>query len=300
MGLFFMWLILLSCLALSLADETWDTPQRGRQNNISDEDLVWMWYFDGFLEGELDNEHLLEYYGCPYFNEEEGIEQETDAGDGTSISSSDIQPYSTIPDNDTWRLFEKAYYSALYLELPDESSESSDDSRRGMRIPVEVRYKPGQGRGVHATTFVPEGTTVWTPSHTATFVNERADAHIRFRMPSYRRFIRYLYDDYLSKKAEFETAHNWACDAVMWTWVQYLTVDKRGIPSVLCVAFDMGSLFNNAKDDDDAENLDDENEAQMLVKKFKIQPFGLPLTTNLCTLNGMVASRDILPGEGKA
>ena len=300
------WCILLICLAaLSLAEEDfyWHPPPGDHQNKIADEDLAWMWYFDGFLSGELDNEYLLKHYGCAYFNEVDGIEEDSSAPNqkDESISSSEIEPYSTIPNADTWRLFEEAYFSALYLDLSRESSESLDhDALRGMRIPHEVLYEPGIGRGVHATTFVPKGTTVWTPSHTATFVNERHDAHIRFRMPAYRRFIQYLHEDYLSKKDENETAHNWVCDALMWTWVQYTIIQNRSMPHALCVAFDVGSMFNNAMEDDDAENLDDEPEAQMLVKKFEIEPFGLPLTTNLCTQRGLVAIRDILPGERKS
>ena len=79
--------ILLICLAsFSLAEEDfyWGPPHGGHQNKISDGDLAWMWYFDGFLSGQLDNEFLLKHYGCPHFDEVDGIYRDGGEGGGTA------------------------------------------------------------------------------------------------------------------------------------------------------------------------------------------------------------------------
>ena len=204
------------------------------------------------------------------------------AGKPTKSDEADKLPdegaYS-IPDDETWKLFEKAYNWAVGAEAipsddsglslnPSAKSFVSDKPLRGMTVPFEVKYdekNPALGRGVYATTFIPKGTTLWIGSHTVGFTAndpKDKDKPSYFEVPTYRRFLEYLNSYYVTDgfsrdkdddvkisdadKTNPVARHNWACDVLMWTFSGERRKDVENNVPAVCVAFDHGSLFNDS------------------------------------------------------
>merc|ERR1712025_1154245 len=118
-------------------------------------------------------------------------------------------------------------------------------------------------------------------------------------------------------------AHNWACDAMMWTFsstqVGSKTKDNEDEIPALCVTFDHGSLFNDAKDDDKMGSLVDgeynENISAFYLTGVTRDTPGVDKSSTIaegstisatnevkfpsarCHFEPMIASRDIQPGE---
>eukprot|EP00536_Pseudo-nitzschia_multiseries_P007768 jgi/Psemu1/18694/gm1.18694_g len=364
-------------------------------------DFVWEGYFRKLFSdsNEHDTIDLLKLYGCPLYSDKFGVryEEETaaaktsDAAAAAATVSADASPpYSRIPtEDDTWKVFEEAYYFAVGMEAPTPSStvastvastaESSASELqpeqqpnrhphpvlgglRGMQIPYEIRYDTTIGRTIHATEFVPSGTIVWSPTHTATFTSPPTAAAATTTaiprrttttasnnnattqnttttktFPTYRRFLDYLYrrnqnhDDSSTGGGQ----HNWVCDALMWTnnvsgndnskdndndnsnWESQHSYTVT-YESSLCLAFDHGSLFNDAKGDTSTENLEN-GLAYELNNGFGLEGHPSSMTTtattaaaataatttnkikltpSTCQVMYIFASRDIQPGEG--
>jgi len=321
--------------------------------DLSDEDWVWTLFFDGLRRGIMNTSYLRDLYHCSWYNEyldrntadHASAYDESCAADhedtDRSCDSSPIPPHSRIPTEEIWNLFEEAYYAAVDMKAPPHSEfpqqykneklkRTGDGSKRwffeaqrGIKIPYEVRYNATNsnlGRAIHATTFIPNGTIVWTGSTTAGFTHNSEDntnpaASFSFQLSSFRKFIEYLdnqwerssYDVSQNDESLPPDSHNWVCDALMWTF--YSTkMDKDERSPALCIAFDHGTLFNNAMENKMSANLRDTT-----LKKFpptRNTLFGLhgvTATTNKsielpgaeCQLESMLASRDIHPGEGK-
>jgi len=148
-----------------------------------------------------------------------------------------------------------------------------------MKIPFEVRYDPTVGRTLHPAELVPVDTTIWTTEFTVAFPPDRktltttttttttTESNETLAIPtfsSYRRFLEYLHTEYLCEttinqeptlsqstattaQAQAQ-AHDWACDALMWTY-------QPGEATSLYVNFDHGALPNDARWDETLENL---------------------------------------------
>lgn len=253
-------------------------------------DLAWNSYFEDF-----DMDDLMELYGCHGNNHVKTFDQ-----------TIDVPPYSMVPTEETWGLFEEAYYFAVGMEAP---LKKQKDSSRGMKIPYEIRYDSGVGRGVFTTKFVPKGTIVWTADHTVAFQSIEEDGIEKY--PTYRRFVEYLNDHRTEK-------YNWACDVFLWTFTgnNNYYADDCGINDDLtfCVALDHGSLFNDAM----GEILDETVTAHFSknLTFSKSLPFGVEgyprgtlteefsttkkmnLPISRCQRDVVMAARDIRPGEG--
>jgi hypothetical protein len=99
-------------------------------------------------------------------------------------------------------------------------------------VPIEVKYKHPEGRGVYAKEFIPEGTLVWesTTRNTATFHTSH----------EYRMFAEYLIND--------PTTRYLGCDITHWIDAQrewYPNQDEF----VICQTLDEGVLLNTVWDD---------------------------------------------------
>jgi hypothetical protein len=141
-------------------------------------------------------------------------------------------------------------------------------------VPIEVKYKLPEGRGVYAKEFIPNGTLVWesTTRNTATFHTSH----------DYRNFAEYLMKD--------PTTRYLACDIHDWIEAQP-ELQPHNDEFVICQTFDEGVLLNTV--------LDDPGESINLVPVFfegveEVSDF----RANDCYGNDwLVATRDIQPGE---
>lgn len=240
--------------------------------------------------------------------------------------------YSKLPTAETWMLFEEAYYEAVGMEAPQSPEPQTQQQQhqpippeddpnhpkrllweagRGLRIPHETRYdstNPSLGRSIHTSTFLPAGTTVWRGSTTAAFTHDHTEEEMtvddvtHFQIASYRRFIEYLYDQHVSSGRQ---THNWACDALMWTYMSQHEEDAD-YPA-LCIAFDNGSLFNNSKGKLEldtlggtpSEALDATPQTEFgLIGVAKGSKTPLKLPGAHCQSDALALMRDTQPGEG--
>ena len=304
-------------------------------------DLMWEYFFyNVFAMGELQPYNLRKLYGC----DQERISQDgicTSSDEPFTATTSDQQCVidvdvdvdastktldSSIPTEDTWRLFEEAFYWASNLDTTASSTSTQTNSNndnnnihnnafppsRGMKIPHQIRIHPIIGRTIHNTEFVPRGTILWTDSHTAAFTSqngtyEDTNRTREIEVLSYRRFIEYLYQNYTDRH-QSPDAHNWACDAFLWTWnPQQVEEDEEGNlvgSPTLCTTFDMGNIFNDAEGTPegnvDAEYVLDGGGGggayqDGLSETVSIFP---GRTRSNCLYAAMRAARDIQPGEG--
>eukprot|EP00535_Pseudo-nitzschia_heimii_P004433 CAMPEP_0197174174 /NCGR_PEP_ID=MMETSP1423-20130617/811_1 /TAXON_ID=476441 /ORGANISM="Pseudo-nitzschia heimii, Strain UNC1101" /LENGTH=487 /DNA_ID=CAMNT_0042623075 /DNA_START=104 /DNA_END=1567 /DNA_ORIENTATION=+ len=180
--------------APTCSEDTTTTSSAAWQQDLSNDtateaDAVWADHYRAFVRDEENvTEILLRFYGCPHFSDEFGID-----------GSSKRRPYSEIPTEETYSLFDEAYYHAVFGSKPPPRNEEliraereqqprrdddDDDHRkhhlrqpsRGMKVPYEVRWDPKIGRTLHATTFIPANTMLWDASSTASFPRDNAPA----------------------------------------------------------------------------------------------------------------------------
>lgn len=281
-------------------------------DSISEEDKHDLaWEEHNQLVFDLDSYNatasLLELYGCTIYSDEFGIEPtDSDSAVSTTTTTTTMSTaaYSRIPtDDDAWKLFEDAYRFAVGKEPLPRTSETMQHemqrrifpASRGMQIPFEVRYDPTIGRSVHTTEFVPEGTLIWTSSHVVAFKKDEEEA-LSSRLPKYRRFLEYL-DNHSTNSSSssrngngngVDETYNWACDALMWTFLS-----EEGV----CVSFDHGSMFNDAKENKTAVTID----TYECTEKYEhngVVPNDLSEAVDMdCLCLDMHAYRDIMPGE---
>jgi hypothetical protein len=142
-------------------------------------------------------------------------------------------------------------------------------------VPIEVKFKHPEGRGVYAKEFVPNGTLVWesTTRNTATFHTSH----------QYRKFAEYLINDPATRYL--------ACDITNW-----IDVQRERHPHtdefVICQTMDEAVLLNTI--------WDDPGESINLVPEGFIEETerGLDHRVNDCYDNDVfIASRDIQAGE---
>jgi hypothetical protein len=142
-------------------------------------------------------------------------------------------------------------------------------------VPVEVKYKQPEGRGVYAKKFIPKGTMVWesTTRNTATFHSSH----------EYRIFAEYLMND--------PATRNLACDVTMWIDVMQQWQTYSRYEFVICQSMDEGSLLNTVYDD--AGDL-----INIVPEKASDEEAMVDYRANDCYGNDQyVASRDIQAGE---
>jgi hypothetical protein len=97
-------------------------------------------------------------------------------------------------------------------------------------VPIEVKYKRPEGRGVYAKEFIPNGTVVWesTTRNTATFHTSH----------DYRRFAEYLINHLATRDL--------ACDITIWIDVQREWQSHNQDEFVICQTMDEAVLLNTA------------------------------------------------------
>ena len=313
------------CEDSTLKSSSTGSPLQNDNQLISEEnrdDAIWELYFKDLLKDGLTYGGLLEIYGCHMFGPD-GINKDEASNTGTcssddesSIGPSILQPYSAIPNDQTWRLFEKAFRFAMELDIPMEDVSQTKDEKldslqtkehnifpasRGMRISHEVRYNQIRGRTLHTTEFVPKGTVVWTDSNCGVFSTVVYKGDQTMEIPGYRRFLDYLYNDYKESTKTNDSANNWACDAIMWTWkggyeMWAINDEKQeeliGEQINLMISFDNGGLFNDSKG---GETTNVGNTRGVRLSDFDITP-----TVYLGRTSGdaiTIATRDIQIGE---
>jgi hypothetical protein len=294
-----------------------EAPGNGEDENdtVNDKDkakhdLAWEKHSQLIFDPDAYNAtaSLLRLYGCTIYSDEFGIETAETASNSAIAISTASAAYSKIPnDDETWALFEEANRFAMgkaTLPLPQNSEKQQQQdaqpeqrfsASRGMKIPFEIRYNPKIGRSVHVTEFVPKGTLVWTSSHVAAFTKDKEEEALSSgkeslpRIRTYRRFLEYLHNHSRSSSSgngNDDDTYNWACDALMWTY----PVCEMAV----CVGFNHGSLFNDAKDNETAITL-----FGFECDKNEVAPNDVSEAMDSdCPCFKMEASRDIMPGEG--
>ena len=267
--------------------------QSVENDSRTDTDRIWD---DYFLEFETKFVNitmgLLKLFNCPSYSDQTGIEQPR--------QWQQIGNYSKIPTtNETWKLFENAYYHAMGIEQQPQLSqvkvvtiENEFDNKRimnikqrGFQVPHEIKYRPIIGRGVYETEFIRKGETIALSTHV-----------ISLKRKNYRKFIEFLHHE--SSTTAAEDYYDWTCDALMWTFQSGLLEDKSTLTH--CIGLDATSLFNDAKGNESAENV----EFIDLESSNDYIPFGLEgLSPRAdfeaeCQFTSSRAARDIQPGEG--
>lgn len=302
-------------------------------------DLAWDDYYRKVNDGDPHaTMGLLKLFNCPLYSDIFGVGyQETKIEVSGRVEGLSNAPYSRLPtEEETWKFFEEAYYFAVGMEQPTSSTEKETHNQnefgrwRGMNIPFEVRYDSKIGRALYTTTHIPKGTLVWDGSYTATFTSpmvqgsEGIDSTPTF--PTYRRFMEYLHD-HSSERNKQQAPHDWACDALMWTYISAPVDEKSWLETgdgedflfnmthqSLCVAFDHGSLFNDSKGNPHADTLEDtyySKTREELRSSFGLEGYArksaqdeddaplkkISLQSSECQHGAMQASRDLQKGE---
>ncbi|KAG7340656.1 SET methyltransferase domain containing protein [Nitzschia inconspicua] len=148
--------------------------------------------------------------------------------DSDGIHSDDPKGYTNIPTVESWNALYRAYHATVD---PNSELMSATEYQNSWKVPIEVKFRLPEGRGVYAKEFIPKGTLVWssTTRNTATFLSH----HDR------REFIKYLMKDP-------ETRHL-ACDVRK--WVDYIRSSNGSY--YICETFDEAVLLNNVRDESD-------------------------------------------------
>ncbi|KAG7373289.1 SET methyltransferase domain containing protein [Nitzschia inconspicua] len=137
------------------------------------------------------------------------------------IISDDPNAYNYIPTVETWNALYRAYHATVD---PNNEFLTATEYQNSWKVPIEVKYRRPEGRGVYAKEFIPKGTLVWssTSRNTATFES----SHDR------REFIKYLIEDPKTRYL--------ACDAQMW----FDVVRSPDKTFYICQTFDEAVLLN--------------------------------------------------------
>jgi hypothetical protein len=303
-----------------------------RSTSYADHDSVWEKHYENLYKREesatLD---ILNLYNCPVYTDRDGVQD----GSYSLIPTEDT----------AWNLFDEAYRFARGIPAKPRTTTSTNKPHlnlqtggwifpphRGIKIPFEVRYDPRVGRTLHALEFIPMDTTIWTAEFTVAFPPDNktsittttattstastastASAAIP-TFSSYRKFLEYLHTEYLCETTNNErttsqstavSTHNWACDALMWTY-------QPGEATSLYMNFDHGALVNDGRGDKNVENLAGDGDLPEQILEYLVTEQGpldcgvKPPTSNntnthddYCDWEYMefFAPQDILAGE---
>ncbi|KAG7373524.1 SET methyltransferase domain containing protein [Nitzschia inconspicua] len=190
--------------------------------------------------------------------------------DSDGIHADDPKGYTNIPTAETWNALYRAYHATVD---PNNVLMPATEYQNSWKVPIEVKFRRPEGRGVYAKEFIPKGTIVWssTSRNTATFLSPR----------DRREFIKYLMNDP-------QTRHL-ACDVRNW-------VDVVRPPNmetfVICETFDEAVLLNTAWDENEGE------EINLDTKSFSLSADDPDLDESDCYENDhYFAIRDIQAGE---
>lgn len=171
--------------------------------------------------------------------------------------------YSRVPtEENEWRHMYEAYHAVV---PPEEASIPRHYDHSSFAQPVEIHVAAFVGRGIRATTFIPEGTLVWRPSNAAEFK----------RVEDLRRFLEHIMT---------HSTKEVACDTVRWLYSSKASAKENDY--IICVDMDEGSLINMASTDEElnvAQTLERIDDADRRV-------YG-------CQTGSLYATRDIQPGE---
>jgi hypothetical protein len=179
-------------------------------------------------------------------------------------SREDPFAYSHIHVDEGWKIFNAAYHRALIVTTPSIPKEYEGD---GFQVPVEIKFTPGAGRGIFATTPLEKGTLVWKPLNTAQF-----STGMEFRL-----FLKYL-----PKK--------FACDVLIWSYavkVSSVASDNSSTVDVynVFVDLDSGALFNTA--------------SYPSERNLEVRDVVCDQDDIGCKNDAIYTTRDIAPGEGE-
>jgi hypothetical protein len=206
---------------------------------------------------------LEERIGCPDHDSDDRWNEEKDPAEPDEDG---YPPYVVrIPTEETWNKLFRAYHATIDPNNPTEipSIPTLGYREEAFPFPVDIKIDPHKGRGVYATTFIPKGATVWySGKNTAVFDN----------VSQFRRYLEYLLKN---------ESRDMVCDVMIWIDVVQNSPAKDDF--VLCETMDPGVLMNNASSK--KKNL-------VEVEEEGAGEYG-------CLGSILIATRDILPGEGK-
>jgi hypothetical protein len=183
-------------------------------------------------------------------------------------------------DSDSFLFFsslrrDKLFQAYHAIVDPNHTLLTAAEYEYSWHVPIEVKYKRPEGRGVYAKEFIPKGTMLWesTTRNTATFHTSH----------EYRMFAEYLMNDPATRYL--------ACDITSWIDAQPERQPHKE-EFVICQTMDEGVLLNTVSGDaGDLINLVTENVTEETEGV-------LDYRANDCYGNDQyVASRDIQAGE---
>jgi hypothetical protein len=126
--------------------------------------------------------------------------------------------FTQIHTRETWETFNQIYNEVVG---PEKSSLPPKFTSNGFQHPIEIKFDPQRGRGVFATTLIPEGSLIWQSDNTAIFEDPQ----------DYRNFIRKL-------------PQPLACDVLIWAYSRMIS-EERDDEFYACVDLDEGSFINS-------------------------------------------------------
>lgn len=132
--------------------------------------------------------------------------------------SDDPYGYKEIHTEETWRTFNRIYNEIVG---PEHSSIPPAFETSGFQIAIEIKFRPGIGRGVFAGEPIPRGTLVYECINTGQFR----------RAQDYRDFLKRL-------------PPKLACDVIIWAYSRMISRELKD-SFMVCVDLDEGSFVNS-------------------------------------------------------
>ncbi|KAG7340604.1 hypothetical protein IV203_024147 [Nitzschia inconspicua] len=157
------------------------------------------------------------------------------------IISDDPNAYNYIPTIETWNALYRAYHATVD---PDNKFLTATEYQNSWKVPIEVKYRRPEGRGVYAKEFIPKGTLVWSSTSRNTAIFE--SSHDR------REFIKYLIED--------PKTRHLACDAQMW----FDVIRSSDKTFYICQTFDEAVLLNTVSGEKSHDQINIEPQSMSL------------------------------------
>ena len=146
--------------------------------------------------------------------------------------------FENIHTDETWQTFNRIYNQVIAEtqdneQLKQESSIPPKFDKNGFQFPIEIKFQPEVGRGVHATTDIPKGSLLYLSTNNGAF----------YEGQTFRNFLKAL-------------PSNLACDILIWAFVRWVSLESWvNDKHMVCVDLDEGSFINSANDRDDDYNM---------------------------------------------